>query len=184
MRLQTRCMFAAALALTLIWLCAPQPEPSAQAALRKPEQPVQARAPEFPWASFQRFWNIHCLAGCEIQDPHYVDGRYVVQYTPTVSMVVFMEAGVVRYMTAYYTDVKGTQGGGQFWLKLVDSIIRIGAYRWPDARTGQVRGRFLEVSLQPAEYKWQTSWFKRAYIPSTGWEFTLNLLPYVLTDEE
>jgi len=182
MRLWIRRMVVAGLAVNLAWLGVLCPEPPAWAALRRADQPLQERAPEFPWASFQRFWNMRCLPGCEIADPQYVDGRYIVQYGHSVSLVVHMDRGVVRSMTALFTDPKGSQGGGQRWLKLKDSIISIGVFRWPESRIEQVEQRFMEISQEPAAYKWQTSWFRRSYNPAAGWEFTLDLLPYTVID--
>ena len=174
------CVFG--LAAVLAWLCLPYPESPPLAALRRPEQSLPERAPDFTWASFQRFWNVHCLAGCEISDPQYVDGRYIVQYGYTISLVASLELGIVRSVTANYTDPKGSQGGGQRWLKLVESIIRVGTFRWPGPRIDQVRARFMEISQRPAAYRWHTSSFRRFNNPSTGWEFTLDFLPYMVTD--
>ncbi|MDR2726817.1 MAG: hypothetical protein LBC10_02340 [Deltaproteobacteria bacterium] len=182
MSLWSRCVFVSGLAVIVAGLCVLCPEQPALAALRRAEQPMQGRAPEFPWTSFQRFWNIRCLPGCEIQDPQYVDGRYVVLYGHAISLEVRMEEDIVRSVTARFMDPKGAQGGGQRWLKLVDSIISVGTFRWPEPRIAQTRERFTEISQQTAAYKWQTSWFRRSYDPVTGWEFTLDLLPYVAAD--
>ena len=182
MRLVLRCMFMFGLIAVLACLCAFGPESSAWGALRRADQSLKGGAPEFPWASFQRFWNVRCLPGCEIQDPQLVGGNYIVRYGYSVSLVVRMELNFVRSVTAIFTDPKGSQGGGQLWLKLVDSIIRVGVFRWPESRIEQVRERFMDISKIPVSYKWQTSSFRRSYDPATGWEFTLDMLRHTVTD--
>jgi hypothetical protein len=190
MRFSTLCMIVAALALGLAagWYAAlspqlPQlPQLSAQGTFQQSEPGLPTKSPDFTWGAFQRFWNLRCLPGCEIENSQAAGDHYVVQYGYSVSMVARMESDYVRSLTASFSDPKGSQGGGQRWLKLVDSIIRIGVFNWPQARIAEVRKRFMEVSQQPAAYKWQISSFRRSYNPSVGWEFTLEFLPRVATD--
>ena len=125
---------------------------------------------------------MRCLSGCEIQDPELVGSNYVVQFGYSVSLVVRMELDIVRSVSALFTDPKGSQGGGQRWLRLVDSIIRVGVYRWPASRIEQAQARFVEISQQPASYKWRSSWFRRSYDTVAGWDFTLDFLQYTADD--
>lgn len=155
---------------------------AAHAALREPTQSFRDGSPEFPWSSFQRFWNVRCLPGCEIQDPQYVGGRYIVAYGRSVSLVVAMERGIVRKVTALYADPRGSQGGGQIWLKLADSIIRVGTFRWPPDRIERVRERFVAITDRPADYKWQSSWFQRSRNQDGSWSFSIDFLPYTVSD--
>ena len=179
MRMRTGCKLCLTAVLAAVCLMG---VPEAQSALRKADAPFQDRAPEFPWAAFQRFWNVRCLPGSEIQEPQYVGGKYVVQYGHAVSLVVRMERDIVRSVTAHFPNNKEIQGGGQRWLKLVDTIIRVGTYRWPEDRIERVRERFITISQSPAEYAWQNSKFRRSFNEDSGWEFTLDFLSYTVSD--
>lgn len=164
------------LAGLLVALCCAVAPGTARADLRQPQGPLQDRGPSFVWSSFQRFWNTRCLPGCEIADPVFVTDRYIIQYGDTASLVVRMNRDVVSSVSAIYSDPQNQRGGGPRWIKLVDSIITIGTYRWPDQRVEKVRDRFAAISPLPAQYRWQNSWFRRSSDPTTGWEFRLDFV--------
>jgi hypothetical protein len=185
MRFSTLCLLVAALALGLAagWH-AISPQTPVRETPEQAEPAPPTKAPDFTWGAFQRFWNLRCLPGCEIQAAQSLDDRHVVQYGYTVSLVAHTKSGFVRVVAANFANPKDSRGGGQRWLKLVDSIIRIGTFNWPQARIAEVRERFMEISQQPAAYTWQISSFRRAYNPSVGWEFTLEFLPRPATDDD
>ncbi len=133
------------------------------------------RGPRFPWPSFMRFWNTRCRSGFEIVAPQYVNGRYIMPYGDSVSLVVTMQDDVVRSVSAIYADPNQMKGGLR-WIKVVDSVITVGTYRWPEDRVAAVRQRFRAVTPTPARYVWQNSSFRRRQSEQTGWEFRLDFL--------
>jgi len=133
------------------------------------------RGPAYPWPSFVVFWNKRCKPGCEIQNATYQNSRYLVPYGYSVSLVVEMQNDYVVSVRAVYGD-PAVREGGQRWIKLVESVITVGTFRWPDDRIDEVKQRFRAISPEPATYMWQNSSFKREQTAG-GWEFVLRFLP-------
>ena len=133
------------------------------------------RGPRFPWSAFVRFWNTWCAKGAEIGQSQPVKDSHIVLYGYSVSLVVDMEEGVVRRVTAVYADPSVLEGGLR-WKKLVDSMITVGTYRWPRNRAEEVRQRFRAITPTLATYIWQNSCFERQQDSQAGWVFQLHFL--------
>ena len=133
------------------------------------------RGPRFPWPAFVRFWNTWCATGADIGESQQVKDSHIVPFGYSVSLVVDMEEGVVRKVSAVYADSSVLEGGMR-WKKLMESMITVGTYRWPRNRIDEVRQRFRAITPTLATYIWQNSRFERRQDPQAGWIFQLHFL--------
>jgi hypothetical protein len=129
----------------------------------------------YVWASLRKYWDTNCIIGLEIKDFSRTQDGYIVRYPQGVRMEVTQQG---RYITKICGRFKPDEnyGGGRIFLNLVDSMIKVGTFRWPTDKVEEVKETFSVMTKSPVEYKWRASHFTLNQSSFTGWEFTLYFL--------
>lgn len=132
-------------------------------------------APRYNWVAFNRFWNVNCVSGCEIIFATDTDEGKTVIFADNVRMLLSFEKDYIRKVSIIYAT-QANYRNGQLFVKLVESALKVGAYRWSEERKADLHKTMLPPSNRSVSYEWQTSNFSNNYIQNQGWEFSLEFV--------
>ena len=132
--------------------------------------------PRFTWNTMQFFWNKQALMGTEIKTAEKRGDTYFVAFGPTTGLTLRMEGDVVSEIEARFAYTGTPDVNGMAFLRLQESLIRVGTYRWPEEMRREVDELFREMSAQPRIYQARTSRFERRQEGSAVWVMTLRFV--------
>lgn len=132
--------------------------------------------PRFTWNTFQFFWNKQAVPGAEIRIVERRGEDYVALFGSSTSLIVRMEKDIVSEVEAQFVYTGASDVSGRAFLRLQDSMIRVGTYRWPKPMREEVAELFRNMTPLPRDYQARTSRFERRFNETGIWTMTLRFI--------
>ncbi len=131
--------------------------------------------PQFLWESFQRFWGKYETKFVSLTNARKSEQGYVVDYGHSVLLTIYVNKLVVTGAEVTFTDTGQNNEGGQQFLRVMEQLMSVGAFRWKASDISTMRNFFGPMSVVKKELRYKTSHFVRKREGSI-WSFRLNFI--------